>query len=537
MAVKKTIEIDVQAQEAVTEINDLTTGVEGLDEATVNAESGFKKLTTGITATGTAFKAMGVGLIVAAFVKLKDMLGENQVVMDAVTRASESIGFVFNALINTAIDLGQKITKAFSDPKQAIADLWTAIKTNISNRIEGLIDTFGALGRVIKSAFSRDLEGLKEGLADAKTGFIQLNTGMTEVQQNTFVENLKAQSQQLRENIKAAGDYGAAITNLRNEVKLATAQQEGLRLQYQKEAEDQRQIRDDVNLTLQERITAAEELARILDNQFIQERELAQKRFDLAQLELDANSTNVDLQVALQEAKNAMAEIDERINSQKSEQLTQLTALENEYNDSLIKNTEGTGKTVLKINKKTGDDSLKIQQAADKAKQAATIDAGKSILSSIGQLAGEGTKVGKAAALAQILIDTASGISSAVAGATKAAAAAGPAAPVVTPLLIAQLIGQVMAGIAGAKSVLAKVKDGPDMPSIPEPSIPATSAANNATASDVEAIGGIGGNLIPNLAAITGEGGSIAPIQAYVVENDISSSQALQSELELQASL
>tara|TARA_R100001594_G_scaffold7383_2_gene20016 strand:+ start:6779 stop:8392 length:1614 start_codon:yes stop_codon:yes gene_type:complete len=537
MAVKKTIEIDVKAQDAISQIDELQQGIEGVDEATVTAELGFKNLTTGITATGTAFKAMGVGLIVAAFVKLKDMLGENQVVMDAVTRASESVGFVFNALINTAIELGQKMFKAFSDPKQAVIDLWAAIKANIANRIEGLIDTFGALGNVIKSAFSRDLEGLKEGLADAKTGFVQLATGMTEVQQNTFVENLKEQSKQLRNSIRAANDYGKAVSNLRKEVELATAKQEGLRLEFQREAEIERQRRDDINLTLQERIGAAQELAAILDEQFIQERELAQKRLDLAQLELEANETNVGLQVALQEAKNNMAEIDERITSQRSEQLTQLKSLEKEYNDSLIKETKKTGKEVLKVDKKTGKDRLKTQQAINAAKKAATIDAGKSILSGIGQLAGEGTRVGKAAAIAQILIDTASGISSAIAGASAAGAASGPAAPVTTPLLIAQLVGTVLTGIGQAKAILGKVKDGGGAGELSGIDSAAPSAGGAVSVPDVEPeeVGPTGlGPLVPNIEAITT---AAQPIQAYVVENDISSSQALQEELEVQATL
>ena len=534
MAVEKVIKIVAKTDEAVTSVEKLNTEIQATDEATVAAESGFVALTSAINASGLAFKALGVGLIVSAFVKLKDMLGENQVVMDAVTRASESVGFVFNALINTAIELGQKMSNAFSDPKQAVIDLWSAIKANIANRIEGLIDTFGALGNVIKSAFSRDLEGLKEGLADAKTGFVQLATGMDEVQQNTFIENLNEQSRQLRNNIKAADDYGKAVSNLRNEVELATAKQEGLRLEFQKDAEIQRQRRDDFNLTLQERIAAAQELASILDEQFIQERELAQKRLDLAQLELDANETNVGLQVALQEAKNNMAEIDERITSQRSEQLNQLKTLEKEYNESLIEDTEKTGKETVNVDKKTGKNRLKTQKAIDDSRRAATIDAGKSILSSIGQLAGEGTKTAKAAAVAQILIDTASGISSAIAGATAAGAATGPAAPITTPLLIAQLTGIVLAGIANAKATLSKVKDGgggmPTLPSAPSPSAPSVPDT------DVdEGPSGIGA-LIPNIGNIGG-GDAGQPIQAYVVENDISNSQALQEELETQATL
>ena len=50
---------------------------------------------------------------------------------------------------------------------------------------------------------------------------------------------------------------------------------------------------------------------------------------------------------------------------------------------------------------------------------------------------------------------------------------------------------------------------------------------------------GIGaGGLIPNLEAIDAvELGGTAPVQAFVVENDISNAQALQEQLEIQATL
>ena len=150
----------------------------------------------------------------------------------------------------------------------------------------------------------------------------------------------------------------------------------------------------------------------------------------------------------------------------------------------------------------------------------------KSILGSLGQLAGEGTKAAKAAALAQILIDTASGISSAIAGATAAAAAAGPAAPVVTPLLIAQMVGQVLAGVASAKAILKKVP-GPGGDS---------GGDENVNIPGGPSVGGIGG-LVPNLEAISPPDISQQPVQAFVVENDISNSQSLQEELEIQATL
>ena len=88
MAIEKTIIIKAKTEDAVTNVQKLNTEIQATDEATVAAESGFVALTGTINAAGLAFKALGIGLIVSAFVKLKDLLGQNQVVMDAVTPVS-----------------------------------------------------------------------------------------------------------------------------------------------------------------------------------------------------------------------------------------------------------------------------------------------------------------------------------------------------------------------------------------------------------------------------------------------------------------
>lgn len=112
-----------------------------------------------------------------------------------------------------------------------------------------------------------------------------------------------------------------------NSAKLAAAEIQGLIEKYDREAELQRQIRDDVSLTMEERIAANEELGRILDEQA----EAMLKQQDIviaaAQAELDANKGNIDMQVALTEAINERAAIEAQITGFRSEQLTNTNAL------------------------------------------------------------------------------------------------------------------------------------------------------------------------------------------------------------------
>ena len=66
-------------------------------------------------------------------------------------------------------------------------------------------------------------------------------------------------------------------------------------LQYQKEAELQRQIRDDTSKTIDERINANNKLARILERQAQEEQEKALVALELAEKELALERDNADL--------------------------------------------------------------------------------------------------------------------------------------------------------------------------------------------------------------------------------------------------
>ena len=290
-----------------------------------------------------------------------------------------------------------------------------------------------------------------------------------------------------------------------------------MQLQYQKEAEVQRQLRDDISLTFEERIAANEELGRVLDEQFAEEQALAQKKLDLAELELSRNKDNIDLQVALIEAKTEMADLDERITGQRSEQLTNLKALEKEKADAELaemKAIEDAKKKEIAAQKKADADELKAEKLLVENKKMLQ----RKAVSDVVAILGEESKAAKAIQVGMAIRDT-------FLGATKALAQGG--------IFGALSAGGIIAmGMANVKKIMSTGDDGSG----------AGAAGGGGGGGDVsapaeEVVGGIGG-MIPNLENISpaGEDGA-QPVQAFVVETDISNSQALQSELDLQATL
>jgi len=500
MAKEYVVKLRVDAKDAKQTVDELGHGLSNVDDNAAKTKHGFTIMRQGIIGVGVAFKALGIGLIISALVGLKEALGRNQVVMDKLNIAAETINAVFQKLITSAIDVGNKLTSAFTDPQQAVKDLWITIKQNFVDRIEGLIDAAGALGKVLKGVWSTDLAMIKEGAAEAKTGLIQLATGMTEVEQTGFVETLKTTVVELKNTVTESNEYATSLVKLRNEVKLAEANQRQLQLTYQKDAEIQRQIRDNVNLTFEERIEANNRLGEILEEQFEKEKALAEKKIALAEMELSLDKNNIDLQVQLINAQTDLADLEERITGQKSEQLVNLIALQNEYNESL----KDTGEQ----SQKSGETDVEATKKAQEEKQSII----RGALGGISSLIDKESKKGKKVAKALAIIDT-------FAAANKALSQGGI-------LGIAAAAGIVAQGIANVKAITDQKLPGGDNGGGGTPSVPAA---------DLGA-GGIGG-LIPNMESVELPDGAPQPVQAYVVENDISDAQALQEELEIQATL
>lgn len=456
-------------------VGDVKRGAKEIGPAAEGSAKGFNVMNISVKAVAASLKAAGIGLVISLFVKLGEALSKNQVFMDKFNIVTETIGITFQKLVNTLVDATVKVGNFFSK-----------------------------VGGVIKKFIGQDLDGIENGLEGADGATKKVG--------------------------KSTRELAEELVNLRNEVKLAEAQQRLLQLTFQKDAEIQRQIRDDVSLTIEERIKANNKLSDILDEQFAAEKLLADKKLELAQKEAAQNEKNVDLQVAVINAQAELADLEERITGQRSENKVNAVALEKELledqkklgeqEEAIVIKKMGTEELIRKEVKKTFELRKGLAHKEVEIQRLTSQNKRDIIANSLGQVASlmnEESKAAKALAVGQALINTYSAAANAL-----APVAQGGAGPIWG---IPVAVGAVAAGLANVKKIVATklpgvTDDGGDTgatPAIPQP-------------------GGIGG-LIPNMNAITPPDTGVQPVQAFVVENDISNAQALQEELDIQATL
>ena len=374
--------------------------------------------------------------------------------------SSVKIGLISTGIGAFVVALGA-MAQYFKDNEEG-ASKFREITSQLGVVIGNITDVISDFGGALIKLFSKDFKGFKDSMKDAVDGV--KNFGKTTREEMEIAKQLEKERAELiifeRDANVSKAKSEAEIMKLRmqarDEEKFTNEQRLEFMRQANQLADDQlqkdlhiaqkklefQQIENSYSKSSTENLNAEADLEAQLFN--IQRSNFSERK------RMKSEEQAIVKRISADNEKEAKAEEDRLIKEQENEEkelellrtsalskqeleieqattkYEALLALAEKYGQDTSGITTQFEKQKLDIikkfdkeaekqEKKTGKDELKTQQALLKAKQSANIKGGKMILSAISQLAGEGTKVGNAAAVAQILIDTASGVSSEIA--------------------------------------------------------------------------------------------------------------------------
>ncbi|HRE77098.1 MAG TPA: hypothetical protein PLL09_04650 [Flavobacterium sp.] len=289
-----------QIQDALSNINPLNGGISGFIERSKEAGGAGNLLTTsakgmttglaGVTKASLAFIATPIGavlaLLVGAFALIKNAMNRSEEATNKLRVSFATVTGIINTVLKALEPLGKYL-------------------------IDGIVMGFELAGAVAEKTMGLLADGL------AFLGFDKAS------------ESVKGFTNEIKAGVKDAQDLAKA------EIELEEAQRKSriTQLEYQKDAEKLRQIRDDENKTIAERIKANDELGVVLKNQLKDELAIAQTALNVANLRIKAEGSTKATLDAQAEALTQIADIQERITGQESEQLVNRTSLQKEAND------------------------------------------------------------------------------------------------------------------------------------------------------------------------------------------------------------
>ena len=580
------------------ELSTMQKGIDSVGKAGKKvASGGLKAISTGLKGIGKAYIAAGIGIIVAGFTFLYNALKENQEVMDA-----------FNVVFETLSIIGSQVS-----------DVIVSVYKNVASASEN----FDALGKVVKSLLTIAItplklafDGIKLGLQSAQLAWEEsffgdndpetikrLNASILETKQSlaeTGNEAISAGKSIVTNFGEAITEFGDIVTEvvdgvseisvktaletaktniqLKKSADLARVSNQGLIEDYDRQAEQQRQIRDNDLNTIAERIVANDLLKLKLEEQeklMLENVRLIQAS---AQAQFDKNG-NDENALILAEAKNEVKAVEAQIEGFMSEQESNRVALLKEKIELDLVNDEATAirqneqrlfeaeidenavtrlqTTLDNLAIENAAETLRLTQKRDIFKKGTQfyIDANNELLvyqqtnaneqvkiekelavskkeqlqkglTDIVNIVGANSKFGKALAIAAAIQDT-------FAGANKALGQGGIFGFIGAASIIATGLGNVKK-IASTKppEPPSGLGGGGASASVSTPSIPsASSVMSTIQTPDFDIMAASQGNQIAS--ALSQQ----PPVQAFVVSQDVTTAQSLQNNIIQSASL
>ena len=494
---KEVLELEVKSN-----IGDVSKDTNSLAKESNKASTGVAGIGTAFAYVGRAIKAAGIGLVVALLAKLMQVFSQNQRVLDFFNTSMTTMSIAFNDLFSY-LDDNYEVIKGylkglFTDPLGEMAKLGLGIEKFFIDKMKGL--SLVLKGAATMMANLSNPKKMLEGFALIAGGVAAAGREIADI----YNDIESAVSGYVSSTIEQA----QGITAVTNAALLAEVQFAALNAQNLKNAELQRQIRDDETKTFAERIAANDKLKEVLEEQEIAQKAQVQLQIDAAQAQFNINDS-VENRIALGQANNAMLELEETITGQLSEQKTNAVSLEKELLETQkevraeglsglereLQELQDAYDLKLEMARKSGMDTTAITKQFEKQKTEVVqanvneqLEAFSGLAGALSALAGDN----KALAIASAVIDT-------YVGANKAFAQGGVAGFATGAAVIA-------AGLNNVKTIMAT-----DVPSsggggnVAAPSTPAPQMMSGAF--------DISGGVAPEAT------------RAYVVTDEMSNSQ------------
>ena len=179
----------------------------GFASAAVTAKGMFGSIKAGLISTG-------IGAFVVLIASLTSYFKSTKRGAEMLERGLAGFGATVSVITDRLSSFGEIIVSAFEDPQQAVADLWQAIKTNLLNRVKGMIDAFGFVGKAVEAALDFDWDGMKENAAGFTESMVQVATGVDDLT-GKMAEGFKELGKEIKNDVDAAMDLKGATQALR----------------------------------------------------------------------------------------------------------------------------------------------------------------------------------------------------------------------------------------------------------------------------------------------------------------------------------
>lgn len=314
------------------------------------AAGGATNATKGLNA---ALLANPIAAIIALLFGLFKAFSSTQEGADKLNAVLQPLKAIFDVLLGVvqqfALFLSNELTAAFKNPKQAIQDFGGFLVRQLTNRLKGIVNQFGAVGDAIQSLIRLDFEGLKKAGLDFANSQIQILTGVED-----GVGKAKAAYQGLTEVVETGIAAGRRLAEIQVEIEQLQIDQAVPLARLRREYEELRVQAENVNRTEDERLKSIDDALALKRTIAQEEQKLLDLQIEQLTLQQSLNDTSREEELQLQQLIARREEIEaQRIGSSielENKKNAILVGLEKKLEEEVKKSEEEKKKAIAKTN-------------------------------------------------------------------------------------------------------------------------------------------------------------------------------------------
>ena len=378
MAEEINFKVNADTKGAEKSIDNLEKGFKGLPGTIGKASNGLKGFGKTLASIGNAVKTgLGFGILLGVLDTFKTVLSENQEVVDLLNQAMVVMQGVVNGVVEVLKPLFVWLGKAFKDPKKWWDDLVLSFQNGAKwikeNMIDQVLNKFVEWANTAKIAvlelrknwneFTGDTEEAKkigaeiEALQKQNIALAEANAKKMQNIKNVVngvVDAVSNAVTTIAKSTKKAFDNSAAVVAAKKNIETLQILYQGIVEKYDLMAEKQRQLRDDENKTIEDRLAANKELQRVLKEGEEKETANINARIQANNLLLSVNKNNKEIENEILSLRQELTGVTAKYAGLMSETLTNEVSLGKEaleiqksINESKLAQTEITNEALV----------------------------------------------------------------------------------------------------------------------------------------------------------------------------------------------
>ena len=284
---------------------------------------------------GGMFNAISkLNIVTKIFDVFKQLLGENQIVVDAMATAMNFLSVAFSDFFNFIQSNIEPVIgyfkSLFEDPVGAMEGFVTTMKDRVIESINSFVDSLGFAVSAVWKALTGDFKGALDDIKSSGKELVDVVTGV-DGSADKLVETFKKGYGAVSEYAKSTYNAAKAITAADKAADKAATTFGLLNAQLAGDAAEQERILADEFASIEDKYTALEKLTGITESLHKAEKAQVETLLKQAQIKYNLNKSDANW-IALQEQKIALKELENKQSEDEEVLFDKKVAINDEWN-------------------------------------------------------------------------------------------------------------------------------------------------------------------------------------------------------------